>query len=87
MSPWRYLGFTIWPILNDEGSQIEFYDIMAPCRDPLHERPEVRCDCAIAEDPEAMAGSPEEARQIIQHLASERRFFRRAFGEDLYGRR
>ena len=29
-SPWKYLGWTIWPILDDETDEIIFYDIHAP---------------------------------------------------------
>lgn len=29
-SPWKYLGWTIWPILDDETDEIIFYDIHEP---------------------------------------------------------
>jgi hypothetical protein len=29
-SPWKYLGWTIWPILDDETEEIIFYDIHEP---------------------------------------------------------
>lgn len=70
-SAWRFLGYWIWPVLDDETEETMFYDIMGPCSEREHRRPQATCDCPISVNPLETASSPEEARAIIRRLRAE----------------
>jgi hypothetical protein len=78
-SPWRFLGFIIWPILDDETEEILFYEVMPPCGCPSVPGV-VGCDCASAGEPIDTCHTAEEAREFVRTL----RAFRKTFGVSLF---
>lgn len=62
-SPWKYLGYLIFPILDDETEQVIFYDIHEPgeCSD---------------DDPTDSYADLDQAREFIRRHNRDRKFIR-----------
>jgi hypothetical protein len=63
-TPQRLYGWVLWPILNDDTGDVEYWDIHRPCfeHDPRH-----ACPCAAdASQGDYTAATLAEARDIVR---------------------
>lgn len=74
----KHKRWTLVPILNDDSGKVDYWDVYEPCRFRCEQKVVVRlegspdrakCECWYASEPDHMAGTLVEAKQIVENNA------------------